>query len=173
MRTCTTASLLLLFGLAIATSRLPGQTIAGVAATSTISRARLDSAIARLQPRATIRAYSYGVLEEGKFTQTQHDTLWLSSSKSVMTGLPIRNVDSLWTRQRSTGRGAIIGGAAGAAVVSGFFFLLVNGLCESSNGCSDDYPLALAYGVAIGGSGGALVGAGIGTLVRHWQRRYP
>lgn len=173
MRTYATSSLVLLLVLAVPTTHLPGQTIAGAADTPAISDARLLSAIARLQPRVGVRASSAGVLTEGQFARTQRDTLWLSTPKAVMIGVPVRNLDSLWTRERSVGKGALIGTAVGAAAVSGLFLALVNGLCDSASGCGDDYPLAIAYGVGIGGSGGAVVGAGIGALVRHWQRRHP
>ena len=162
-----------LLALAAHTSQLPGQATTERAGVSSVSEAGLRSAIVALLPQATVRASAAGVLVEGRFPQMQRDTLWLNTSKTGMVPVPVRYVDSLWTRERSFLRGALIGGAVGGVVVSGFFLFLVKGLCESVKGCSDDYPLAIGYGVVIGGGSGALIGTGIGGLVRRWQRRYP
>jgi hypothetical protein len=168
VRVITTVSLVALIGFAIPTADIAGQ--ANVAPANTLSDARLMSAIAKLHPRATVRAYSDGVLMEGKVTQTQRDTLWLSSRSGLATGLPIQNIDSLWTGHHSAGKGALIGAVVGAAAVGGLM-LAYAGSCGSD--CPDTATPYVVAGVVVGGGGGGLLGAVIGAIVRHWERRYP
>jgi len=108
MRPFLAYSLVLLLAAAVPIAGLPGQTIAQAADTS-----ELSAAIARLQPRATIRAYSNGVLSEGQFNQTRNGTLWLTSSKGIPSDLPLFNLDSLFERYDAERKGAFIGGAVG------------------------------------------------------------
>ena len=49
----------------------------------------------------------------------------------------------------------------------------MGGRWDDVNGCEDNYATALAYGGAVGGGSGALVEAGIGSLVIEWKRVYP
>ena len=166
MRACLASSFVLLLTFAVLIASLPGQAIAQAADTS-----ELSAAIARLQPRATIRAYSNGVLSEGPFNQTRNGTLWLTSSKGITSDLPLFNVDSLFERYDAERKGAFVGGAVGAIAVSGLFIWVIDGLCETRSGC--DHTRAIVAGGPIGFAAGAIVGAMLGTNFRHWQRRYP
>lgn len=165
MRVITTVSLVALIAFAIPNADIPGQAI--VAPADTLSDARRMSAIAKLPPRATVRAYSDGVLTEGKVTQTRRDTLWLLSRSALATGLPIQNIDSLWTGHHSAGKGALIGAIVGAAALGG----LVLAYAADCSDCTDAGPYVVA-GLLVGGGGGGLLGAVIGAITRHWERRY-
>jgi hypothetical protein len=166
MRACLASSFVLLLTLAVSIAGLPRRAIAQAADTS-----ELSAAIARLQPQATIRAYSNGVLSEGQFNQTRNGTLWLTSSKGITSGLPLFNVDSLFERYDAETKGAFIGGAVGAIIVSFLFIGVVDALCEGGSPC--DHTRAILAGVPVGFGAGAIVGAILGTTFRHWQRRYP
>jgi hypothetical protein len=76
-------------------------------------------------------------------------------------------------RRRSAGRGALIGGAIGAAAFTGFLHLIVSALCESTDGCQRDHNRAWGYGIILGGAGGGLLGAGVGSLIPRWERVVP
>lgn len=79
--------------------------------------------------------------------------------------VPISAIDSLWLRRRATGRGALIGGIVVGA--GSFAFLTVVCRALSEGECN-------AWGAVIGltlagAGGGALLGAGIGSLLPRWQ----
>jgi hypothetical protein len=76
-------------------------------------------------------------------------------------------------RRRSAGRGALIGGAIGAAAFTGFLHLVISALCESGDGCQRDHNRAWGYGIILGGAGGGLLGAGVGSLIPRWERVVP
>lgn len=78
-------------------------------------------------------------------------------------------VDSLWVRGRATVTGMIVGAAIVAPVTFGLFAWVCEALSEGS-GCDEyDKVTLLAAG---GGAAGALVGAGIGSLIPKWRLRY-
>lgn len=76
-------------------------------------------------------------------------------------------------RRRSAGRGALIGGAIGAAAFTGFLHLIVSAFCESTDGCQRDHNRAWGYGIVLGGAGGGLLGAGVGSLIPRWEQVTP
>lgn len=76
-------------------------------------------------------------------------------------------------RRRSAGHGALIGGAIGAAAFTGFLHLLISAFCESTEGCRRDHNRAWGYGIVLGGAGGGLLGAGVGSLIPRWERVTP
>ena len=76
-------------------------------------------------------------------------------------------------RRRSAGRGALIGGAIGAAAFTGFLHLIISALCDSTEGCQRDHNRAWGYGIVLGGVGGGLLGAGVGSLIPRWERVVP
>ena len=63
----------------------------------------------------------------------------------------------------------MVGGVGLAALGVAF----VSGLCESQSGCQHDLQTATFGGLLVGAGAGALLGAGIGLLTDHWERRYP
>lgn len=88
--------------------------------------------------------------------------------------VPIRDINGLWVRRGRGAKGALIGGVLGAAVLTGVAHLMVSGLCDDVvTGCHRDHQRAWGYGIILGGTGGALVGAGIGSFVTAWERRVP
>ena len=97
----------------------------------------------------------------------------LLQSPPTSSPIPFASIDEMWRRTRSSLQGALIGGAIGAVLVGTFGILVVRGFCESSDGCSDDYPTAALFGGAIGAAGGGLLGAGVGLLVMKWKRIHP
>ena len=84
-------------------------------------------------------------------------------------GVPISSIDSLWLRRSGTGTGALVGGV----LVGGATFAFLAVLCHALEGSGCD-----SWGTIVGvslaaGAGGALVGAGIGSLFTRWQRVDP
>ena len=75
------------------------------------------------------------------------------------------SVDTIWTRGRSTGAGAVVGALLGL----GF-----GAIFAGSMGEADVDPSAL-WAVSLAGSavGGGLVGGLIGTAIPRWKRHYP
>jgi hypothetical protein len=83
--------------------------------------------------------------------------------------VPARRVDSLWVREGThAGRGALIGGAVGAAFLGAVF----SGLCQPREGCTNR-GVAILAGAVVGAVPGSLLGALIGLAVPKWQRRIP
>lgn len=82
---------------------------------------------------------------------------------------PLVQLDTVWTRSRATGTGAVLGGLTGAAVlvVAGS----ATGVCESPRGC-DSTALYSALAVA-GGAVGALIGSVVGSRTETWRRLVP
>jgi hypothetical protein len=85
------------------------------------------------------------------------------------------DVDSLWVRGRATWTGALVG----AAVATPLSALFVSVVCiayagsEGDGSTPDRCPWAgVVLLSAIGGAGGALIGAGVGALVPKWRLRY-
>ena len=74
---------------------------------------------------------------------------------------------------RATGTGVLIGAMIGGVALALGGAYIVGVRCDDVNGCEDDYATALAYGGAVGGGSGALVEAGMGSLVIEWKRVYP
>jgi hypothetical protein len=84
--------------------------------------------------------------------------------------LPLDQVMRVDRRRRSTGTGALVGGAVGAAAFTGFLHFIISALCDSTEGCQNDHNRAWGYGIVLGGAGGALLGAGVGSLIPRWER---
>lgn len=78
-------------------------------------------------------------------------------------------VDSLWVRGRATVTGAIVGGAV-LTPLSFLFWWWVCDVVGEGTGC-DAWGTVAGLAVA-GGAGGALLGAGVGSLVPRWRLRY-
>lgn len=96
--------------------------------------------------------------------------LMRSSREQVV---PFAAVDSLWVRQRGSGRGATMGALVGALAMGGAGVLLSQGLCETEDGCVSETVMLGAGGAATGGTIGALLGAVAGYATRTWRRIYP
>jgi hypothetical protein len=79
--------------------------------------------------------------------------------------VPAVSIDTLWTRGRSTGVGALVGAILGA----GLGVLAGSELGEENAGSARNV-LGM---VGIGAVGGGLLGAVIGTPIPRWKRRFP
>jgi hypothetical protein len=81
--------------------------------------------------------------------------------------IPISAVDTLWVRGRHTRTGAVIGAILG--IGAGVFLAeLGKGLCEVDCDKIHTIPIAL-----IGGAGGGLLGAAVGSVFHRWRRVFP
>lgn len=142
--------------------------LAAPAATAQVTAEPLGT----LRPGAHLRISMAGDLVTGRFASVTPSTLTLATD-SGQRAIPLANITTVWERKRQGARGALIGGVIGAAAFTGFIHLIVSALCESTEGCAADHRRAWGYGIAIGGAGGGLVGAGIGSLFTRWEQRAP
>ena len=107
---------------------------------------------------------------EGTFGGSTGDAMVVVRNSGDTTRVALSSVQSMWKESRSPGKGALIGASFAGALGAGFGILLVGGLCENSSGCRGDYlPVATYFG-AMGAAGGAVIGGGIGFLVKRWVR---
>jgi hypothetical protein len=130
-------------------------------------------AAARLPAGATVRVAATGVRVTGRVSYAGPDTLVLAPRDGAVARLALAGVDTLWRAGRATGRGAVIGAITGGVALAGLGVLLAQGLCDVPGGCGDDTWRAALGGGALGAAGGALLGAGFGSLKRTWRRVYP
>jgi len=105
---------------------------------------------------------------ESRMISVQPEPLGLQLSGASAT-LDASAIDSLWVRGKATRAGTNTGAIVGGFLSFIFWAAVCSGVNEGS-GC-DGWGTVAALGVA-GGIGGALVGAGIGSMVPMWQLRY-
>lgn len=129
-------------------------------------------ALTRLNPNTQVRVRTASTIIEGSYSGFNEHGLLLQGAR-IGLPIPLSSIDEMWKRSRSPLQGALIGGAIGGVLVGAFGVLVVAGFCEQPNGCSGDYPTAILFGGAIGAAGGGLIGAGIGSLVKRWERIHP
>jgi hypothetical protein len=146
--------------------------LARPAAGQVMTDARLAAAAGALRAESYIRIAATGTRVEGHFLRTASDSLALRAEAGERR-VALTAIDTLWQRQRGTGRGAMIGAVVGGVGLAALGVFFVNGLCESVDGCRDDYPRVIGAGLALGAGGGALLGAGVGSLTHRWRRLYP
>ncbi len=130
------------------------------------------AALQQVRPATLIRVAADGRRFQGRTRGVEGDDLILTVDDRA-TRVSIASIDTLWRRRGAHGKGALIGGAFGAAAFTGFLHFVVSIACESSDGCRDDRRRAWGYGLVLGGAGGALLGAGIGGLFNRWERLEP
>ena len=70
------------------------------------------------------------------------------------------------------GTGALIGGGLGAATLAGLATLLGAGLCETDH-CGGEIAGFAFKAALVGVTGGGLLGAALGSLVKEWRRVAP
>ena len=87
------------------------------------------------------------------------------SSRPQPLRVPATSIDTLWTRGRGTGKGALIGVLIGLGL----------GAVFASQWDPQDTPPEAVWGLALGAGavGGTLVGLAIGSGVHVYKRRYP
>jgi hypothetical protein len=130
-------------------------------------------AVARLTAGATVRAAAAGVRVTGSVQTAGPDSLVLTLRDGATARLAVAGVDTLWRAGRATGHGAKIGAIAGGIALAGLGVAFAQGLCDNPGGCGDDTRKAALAGGALGVAGGAVLGAGLGSLARTWRRVYP
>ncbi|MDX2262775.1 MAG: hypothetical protein SFU84_13875 [Gemmatimonadales bacterium] len=128
--------------------------------------------LSALRSGAHLRVALAGDLVNGRFATVTPSTLTITTDSGPR-AIPLQNITTVWERKRHGARGALIGGVIGAAAFTGFLHLIVSAFCETSDGCAKDHRRAWGYGIVIGGAGGGLVGAGIGSLFTRWEQRAP
>jgi len=104
---------------------------------------------------------------EGRLlTQGHSDVVITDGSRPVH--VPMAAVDTLWTRGRSSGTGALVG----AVLFAGLGVFLAT---SSSTGLEENTGSArsVASLATIGAIAGSLIGAVVGHAIPRWQRRYP
>lgn len=128
--------------------------------------------LSRLEANTRVRVHTGRTTIEGNYTGFNAQGLLLQGAP-VASPIPLESIDEMWKRSRSTLQGAIAGGVTGGILMGAFGALIVSGFCEQPDGCKGDYPTAILFGGAIGAAGGGLLGAGIGALVKRWERIHP
>ena len=109
---------------------------------------------------------------EGLFLAA-NDSMFVLARNGESAQVQLGDIERLWVRGRSTGRGAWIGAAVG--VVAGVIF----GVALGKAFCSDDdgtFCTPAGIGAVTGllfGAGGTVVGAGIGYAIPTWRLRFP
>lgn len=131
-----------------------------------------DAGLASIAPGDRVRVAAQSTLASGRLERLTADSLLLRTDDGTR-GLLLGDITTVWGRDRSTLRGATIGGVVGAAAFTGFLHLVVSVFCESTTGCSRDHRKAWAYGIVLGGAGGAILGATVGSFVTRWGQRAP
>jgi|SRR5688572_21257093 len=133
-----------------------------------------STAAASLPAGATVRAAMAGARVTGRVQTAGMDTLVLVlRDGGAARRLAFADVDTVWRAGRATARGATIGAVVGGVALASFGVLVVQGFCENNDGCGDDTVKAALGGGALGGVGGAILGAGLGSLARTWRRVHP
>jgi hypothetical protein len=117
---------------------------------------------------SVLRVRAARQITRGRFSGMSNDALVLEQANGTQTPIRFNVIDDIWKQGSYWKQGAIIGGAASAAVLTGFGFLIVRVACEQEDGCKGDYPLVALYAIGVGGLGGGLVGAGLGYLAKRW-----
>lgn len=149
--------------------------IAGAQSQPPVPASRVDSvsmAVQALDSGSVVRVRTPRLTSRGRLAGSSDNSLVLATPTGTLSPIRFDSIEEIWKQGHYAKRGAIIGGAAGAALLTSFGLLLVSGLCEQADGCSDDYPTVILYGIGIGGGGGALVGGGLGYLAKRWIRVY-
>jgi hypothetical protein len=143
-----------------------------------VSAPTLVSAQVSAEPLTTIRAgtrlriATAGEMVQGRL-ESVTPTLLTITADSGSRAIPLANITTVWERKRHGARGALIGGVIGAAAFTGFLHVIVSALCDSTDGCPRDHRRAWGYGIVLGGVGGGLIGAGVGSLFTRWEQRAP
>jgi hypothetical protein len=132
---------------------------------------RLEIVLEQIPPdqRLRLEAGAPGVRLEGRYAGTADAGLALVTDDGVV-HRRLGEIDRLWTRGRSTAKGALIGGVAGLVIGATYGALISEVTCAESS-CTT-LGLAAAVG-GIGAAGGAAVGALVGLAIPSWKLRFP
>ena len=150
--------------------------LAGVSTSALAQNTDRSNAVAALEASDRLRldVAQMGRIE-GRFLNADRGTLTLDRD-GTPTEFRLGDIERLWGRGRSTGRGAWIGALVGGAVA---IWVAVDvekhtDVCdrEAERAFSCPVRAALAGGL-LGGVGGGLAGAGIGFAIPTWRLRFP
>lgn len=132
---------------------------------------RLRAVIDLITPdqRLRLQAGAPGIRLEGRYAGTADDRLALLTDVGVV-DTRLGEISRLWTRGRSTAKGALIGGVGGL-VIGATYGALISGVTCAESSCTT-LGLAAAVG-GIGAAGGAAVGALVGLAIPSWKLRFP
>jgi hypothetical protein len=106
----------------------------------------------------------------GRFLSASRDSIVLMVGRTRRT-VPAQMPDSIWVGHSRGGRGALIGGLAGAALGAGAGALL-SGICSDGGDSSPCYAYIPLGGLA-GGAVGGLLGLLVGSSVTSYHRQVP
>jgi hypothetical protein len=142
-------------------------------ATSAGRDSALATVLERLRPRAELRVGMSGFSIEGRLERYAPDTLVLLVSGVDARRLQTASITELLIRRRQTAKGAVVGAVTGGIIFGLLSAAALGAFCEQPSGCKGDYPTVILFGGAAGAGGGALIGAGIGSLTFGWRRIFP
>jgi hypothetical protein len=132
----------------------------------------IPNALADVHTGALLRVRAQRENVEGRYSGLTSEALVLGITPGNQRPIDFDDITDIWKRESNWKRGAIIGGIAGAIVVSSVVVAIGKAACEQPDGCSGDVPILIGFGTLIGGGGGALVGGGIGYLAKRWEKVY-
>ncbi len=133
--------------------------------------ARLQAVLEQLVPdqRLRIETGDGEATVEGRYLGMEDDSLLLGTGARGVS-MPTAEIERLWTRGRSTARGALVGGGAGLVLGA------VYGALISEVTCAESSCTTLGLVAAVGGVGaasGAALGALVGLAIPRWRLRFP
>ena len=132
----------------------------------------LPAALEKLDSGATLRVRAQRQTLRGDYLGMSKQGLALGLESGDQRAILFNDVTDIWREGNYWKRGAIIGGATGTAILTGFGFVLLNVACEQDDGCKSDRPTVVLYSLLLGGGTGALVGGGLGYFAKRWIRIY-
>ena len=132
----------------------------------------LIAAVNRLDPGRRLRIEAAGrPLTEASFLALDRGDLLLGVPGDP-TRIPLTDIERLWSRQRATKTGAIVGGIAGLVLGAAYGLFIGEVICNNED-CNANTAAAMALTGSIGGVGGAAVGAAVGSFIPVWKLRFP
>ncbi|NIR47269.1 hypothetical protein GWO43_02225 [candidate division KSB1 bacterium] len=110
---------------------------------------------------------------EGKFIERKRDEILIRKDQTNR-AVSLDSIQAIWIQRSATGSGAKVGAIA-VGIMGTLSGLAVHGLCQGLDESEDPEgcPEFIAAGAFLGATGGALIGAGIGSLARNWHQIYP
>lgn len=132
----------------------------------------IPAALEKLDSGVTLRVRAQRQTLRGDYLGKSNQGLALGLESGEQKAILFTDVSDIWRQGNYWKRGAIIGGATGTAILTGFGFVLLNVACEQDDGCKGDRPTVVLYSLLLGGGTGALVGGGLGYLAKRWIRVY-
>lgn len=123
----------------------------------------------RLRSGQTVRVrLTDGQWFQGRLAGVDSTTLALRFERPGQTVL-LATIDAMWLRRRAAWQGAVVGGVALGAASTALGVIVCRALSE--DGC-EKWGIVVLFGAA-GAGGGALLGAGVGSLIPIWKRIDP